>query len=315
MPAKKYEYRDVWLNGAIVPQAEANVPIFTQTAQRGANVYEGIRAYWNQEKQNLYLWKLDAHVKRLFQSMKIMRIQSPYTAEEYKQACIDWCRANDFREDIHFRLVTYLGDGGANGVKMFKPDEIDSGTVIFGGPRPHKEAMEQGKHFCVSSWRRISDDVMPPRVKAGANYQNSRLASIEARTNGYDDAILLARDGTVAEATGSTIMMVRDGDLVTSPVTGGILESITRKAVLKMFERSHNLAPQERPIDRTEVYIADELFCCGSAEEVTPIISVDRIAIGDGKPGPITRQLQALYFEAARGQNPDYESELTPVYN
>ncbi|MCC7272215.1 MAG: branched-chain-amino-acid transaminase [Alphaproteobacteria bacterium] len=314
MQARKYEYRDVWMNGAIVPQEQANVPIFTQTAQRGANVYEGIRAYWNAEKQNLYIWKLDAHIKRLFQSMKIMRMTTPYTFDEYKQACIDWCRANAFREDVHFRLVVYLGDGGPNGVKMFKPGEIEFGAFITGGPRPHKEALENGKHFCVSSWRRISDDVMPPRVKAGANYQNSRLASIEARTNGYDDAIILGRDGTVAEATGSTIMIVRDGDLITSPVTGGILESITRKAVLKMFERSHNREPQERPVDRTEIYIADEVFCCGSAEEVTPIISVDRIEIGDGKPGPITRRLQGIYFEAARGMSPDYVPELTPVY-
>ena len=312
--AKSYPHYKVWMNGEVVAPEQANVSVFTQTAMRGANVYEGLRAYWDEAANNLFVWKLDQHVTRLFQSMKIMRITSPYTAEEYKQGVLDWIRANDFHEDVHFRLVCYFGDGGSGGLRAFRADEIDFGAVVFGGPRKHDDALERGVDVCVSSWRRISDDVTPARVKAGANYQNNRLAAMEARTNGYDDALLLGRDGTLAEATGAAVMMVRDGLLITPPVTAGILESITRKTVLSMFDEHYNLSSVQRPVDRTELYIADEVFCCGTAEEVTPIISVDRIAVRDGVPGRITREMQSMLFAAARGQRADYHGERTPVY-
>ena len=312
--AKSYPHFKVWLNGDIVPPEQANVSVFTQTAMRGANVYEGMRAYWDEAASNLFVWKLDRHVARLFESMKIMRITSPYTAEEFKSGVLDWIRANNFREDVHFRLVCYFGDGGTGGLRAFRADEIDFGAVIFGGPRKHDDALEHGVDVCVSSWRRISDDVMPARVKAGANYQNNRLAAMEARTNGYDDALLLTREGTLAEATGAAVMMVRDGVLITPPVTAGILESITRNSLLAMFDHRYNLSSQQRAVDRTELYIADEVFCCGTAEEVTPIVSVDRIAVGDGKPGKVTRELQSMLFAAARGQDAGHHGERTPVY-
>ena len=186
--------------------------------------------------------------------------------------------------------------------------------MIFGGPRPHPDQLENGIRVCVSSWRRISDDVIPARVKAGANYQNNRLAATEARVNGYDDALMLTRDGTLAEATHAAVMIVREDTLITPPVTSGILESITRKTLLKMYEKSHNQMPEQRAVDRTELYIADEIFCCGSAEEVTPIVSVDQIPVGDGRPGRVTRKLQEMLFAATRGRDPDYAHELTPVY-
>ncbi|MCC7426494.1 MAG: branched-chain amino acid transaminase [Alphaproteobacteria bacterium] len=311
MSEKKYK---VWLNGKVVRPEEASVSVFTQTAMRGANVYEGIRCYWDADARQLNVWKLDQHIDRLFQSMKIMRMETQFTKDSLKQGALDWARANEFREDVHFRLVVYLGDGGSGGVRAFKADEIDFGAVIFGGPRRHQHALDHGLHVAVSSWRRISDDVMPARVKAGANYQNNRLAAMEARTNGYDDALILNRDGSLAEATGAAVMMVREGQLITPPVTAGILESITRKFVIGLYEKYHNMRVEQRNVDRTELYIADEIFCCGTAEEVTPIVSVDRIAVGSGKPGPITRRLQELLEAAARGKDPAYRKELTPVY-
>lgn len=312
--AKSYPHYKVWMNGKILEPDQANVSVFSQTAMRGANVYEGLRAYRSESDGNLFVWKLDQHIERLFQSMKIMRIPSPYTREEYKQGIQDWIRANDFKDDVHFRLVCYLGDGGSGGLKAFKADEIDFGAIIFGGPRKHDDALENGIDVCVSSWRRISDDVMPARVKAGANYQNNRLAAVEGRTNGYDDALLLNRDGSLAEATGASVMIVRDGCLVTPGVTSGILESITRKTMLALFDQHYNVPSVQRTVDRTELYIAEEIFCCGTAAEVTPIVSVDRIAIGDGKPGRITRDLQDKLFAAARGVDPDFKTERTPVY-
>lgn len=312
-----YQHHKVWLNGKVVPPEEANVSVFTATAMRGANVYEGIRSYWSESRRNLFVWKLDLHIDRLFRNMRVMRMAPPMTPEQYKEAVIDWARANAFREDVHCRLVTYFGDGGSGDVKQFRPEEIEIGVWIHGGPRPHggpRANPDAGINVCVSSWRRINDDSIPARVKAGSNYQNSRLASVEAKVNGYDDALILTRDGKLAEAPGSNVMIVRNGELITPSVTSGILEGITRATLLDMYRTAHNRPACERDIDRTELYVADEILLCGSAEEVTPIVSVDRIAIGDGKPGPITRQLREAYLRAVRGDDPTYESVLTPIY-
>ena len=311
---RKYKHYKVWLNGKVILPEEANVSVFTQTALRGANVYEGVRAYWSDPNENLYVWKLTPHLARLFQNMKIMRMTPPFSREELQEAVLDWIRQNAFREDIHFRVVSYFGDGGAGGVKAYRPDEIDFGSFIAGGPREHKEDIENGLHLCVSSWRRISDDATPPRVKAGANYQNSRLAAIEARENGYDDAIILNQAGKVAEATGANVIIIREGVAVTPPVTEGILEGITRRTLLGMLHSHLKRSIVERPIDRTELYIADEIFLCGSAMEVTSVISVDRISVGDGKPGPITSQLQGVFFNAARGFDEAFQEDLLAVY-
>ncbi len=302
----------VWLDGVIVEAEDAKISIFTESAMRGANVYEGLRAYWNERQRNQFVWLLDAHIRRLFQSMKIMRMTPPYAPGELRQAVVDWIRANGFREDIHFRLVAYFGAGG--GFRGFRPGEITTGAWIAGGSRKNDDAIQNGIHVCVSSWRRISDDTVPPRVKSGANYQNSRLAAVEAAVNGYDDALLLTAEGKVSEATGASFMLVRAGDLITPPVTDGILEGITRRMLMRLFKRATGRDAIERPVDRTELYVADEAFLCGSGEEVTPVVSVDRIPVGDGKVGKMTRELQKIFFDAARGNDPEFVSELTPVY-
>lgn len=307
-------HHKVWLDGRIVAAEEANLSVFTLTALRGTNVYEGMRAYWSEEKGNLFVWELDAHLERLFQSMRIMRMTPPFDYDGFKDAVVSWCRANEFREDVHLRLVAYVGEVRAGGMAAYRPEDVTYGAFIFGGPQPHAKDLEEGIHVSVSSWRRITDDTLPPRVKAGANYQNNRLVAMEAATNGYDDGIILNRDGTVAELTGACVMLVRGDDLITPPVTAGILESITRRALLRMFETNHNRKPFERAVDRTELYVADEALCCGSAKEVTPILSVDRIDVGTGTPGPITRRLQESFFRAVRGQDADWEGALTPVY-
>jgi branched-chain amino acid aminotransferase len=312
--ATKYAHHKVWLNGEIVDPEDAKISVFTATAMRGANVYEGLRAYWNEDQGNLFVWKLDQHIERLFQNMKIMRITPPFTVGEYHRGVLDWARENGFREDVHFRLVTYFGDGGPGDLKKYKPDDIEFGAWIAGGPRKHDEALEKGIHVGISSWRRINDDSMPARVKAGSNYQNSRLAGVEAQVNGYDDALILTRDGKLAEAPGANVMLVRDGELITPSVTSGILEGITRATLMELFRKHRNREARERDVDRTELYVADEIFICGSAEEVTPVVSVDRIPVGDERPGPITQQLQEVYFQAARGRDPDYTDALTPVY-
>jgi branched-chain amino acid aminotransferase len=311
----RYTHSKVWLDGKIVDPEDAKLSVFTLTVLRGANVYEGLRAYWSPAKKQLYVWKLEEHLKRLGDSMKVMRMQLPYSTGDLRAAVVEWLRANDFRDDVHFRLVAYFGDGGSGGVKSYKPDEIDTGAFILGGPRPHGAKLENGLKMGVATWRRISDDVIPARVKAGANYQNNRLAAVEARENGFDDAILLTQAGKVAEATGAAVMMVRDGHLVVPPVTDGVLESITRRSVLELYARQYGRPAVERSIDRTELYVCEEILICGSAEEVTPVVAVDRMQVGDGKPGPITRDLQRLFFAAARGDDPSFAKSLTPVYD
>lgn len=302
----------VWLDGVIVEPEDANISIFTESAMRGANVYEGLRGYWSEKRGNFFVWLLDAHIRRLFQSMKIMRMTPPYDHASFAKAVVEWIRANEFREDIHFRLVAYFGKGG--GFRGFRPGEITTGAWIAGGPRKNDDAIRDGIHVCVSSWRRISDDTVPPRVKSGSNYQNSRLAAVEAQVNGYDDVVLLTAQGKVAEAAGATLMLVRDGELITPPATDGILEGITRKTLMRLFKRSTGREAIERTVDRTELYIADEVFICGSGEEVTPVVSVDRIPVGDGKVGKTTRELQKIFFDAARGNDEEFVSDLTPVY-
>jgi branched-chain amino acid aminotransferase len=310
----RYTHFKVWLDGKIVEPEDATLSVFTLTVLRGANVYEGLRAYWNPAKQNLYVWKLDEHLKRLGHSMKVMRMQPPYSPDELRAAVVEWLRANDFHEDLHFRIVVYFGDDGSGGVKAYRPKEIDTGAFILGGPRPHDDKLERGLRMGVATWRRIADDVMPARVKAGANYQNNRLAAVEARENGFDDAILLTQSGKVAEGTGATLMMVRDGQLIVPPVTDGVLESITRRCLLELYAREYQRPALERSIDRTELYVCDEILLCGSGEEVTPVIAVDRLPVGDGTPGPVTRTLQRIFFAAARGDDSAFASSLTPVY-
>ena len=302
----------VWLDGRIVAPEDAKVSIFSETAMRGANVYEGIRGSWSEKRRNFFIWHLATHLGRLAQNMKIMRMTPPYTTEEFAKAVIDWARANEFRQDVHFRLVAYFGHGG--GYRGFRQGEITTGAWIAGGPRSHDEAVRNGIHACVSSWRRIADDVIPPRVKCGSNYQNSRLAAVEAVVNGYDDVILLTREGKVAEGAGANLMLVRDGELITPPVTDGILEGITRHILMHLYERATGRRAVERQVDRTELYSAEEVFFCGSGEEVTPIVSIDRIPVGDGKVGKVTRELQEMFFNAARGNDEAFVSHLTAVY-
>ena len=221
-------------------------------------------------------------------------------------------RANAFRQDVHFVPVAFFGMGAHN-FNTLGPT-VDDGVYITAVPWPQPTALWDGATACVASWRRISDDTVPPRLKAGANYQNSRLAQTEAKVDGYDTAIILNQRGTVAEGPGACLMMMRDGKLVTPPVTAGILESITRTTLMDLAARELGAEVVEREVDRTELYVADEVFMCGSGLEVLPITSVDRIAIGDGTRGSMTKRIQDVYFSAARGELPAYRRWLTPVY-
>jgi branched-chain amino acid aminotransferase len=302
----------LWFNGAVVPWEDAKVHVSTATVLRGANVFEGVRAYWNADERELFIFRNDEHIARLWNSTKIMRMTVPWTKEELTRAQIEVIRANGFEGTVWFRLTLYVGEGD----DVWPPEQAPIGGFIIPRLAPHSAGITEGIDSNISSWTRIGDTTVPPRVKAGANYHNSRFAVMEARTNGYSSQpIFLNERGKVSEGPGACLFMVRDGALVTAPVTANILESITRATVLELARDALGLKIQEREVDRTELYIADEVFFCGSGWEITPVRTIDRYSIGKGQPGPLTKRLQEVYFSVAEGRVPQYRHWLTPVYH
>jgi len=299
--------RYLYLNGELVPYADAKIHVQSGAVKYGGSVFEGLRAYWNPAHEELYVFRLQEHIDRLLGSMRLMRMEHGFTREEIGRSVLDVLRKNQVREDIHIRQTAFLsGDG----------DLDATGPVgLAVDARVRKVTDKPGIAASVSSWTRIADGTMPPRIKCSANYQNSRLAMLEARTNGYEGTLLLNSRGKLAEAPGACCFVVRGGTPITPPVTADILESVTRTTLLELFRTELGQPPVERDVDRTELYLAEEAFLCGSGWEITPLLSIDRLSLGDGRqPGPLTRSIQACYFAVVRGEKPAYRRWLTPVY-
>ncbi|MDA8958847.1 branched-chain amino acid transaminase [Akkermansiaceae bacterium] len=300
----------VWFAGNIIPQSEAKINILSPTSQFGANVFEGIRGYWSQKDSQIYIFRLKDHTMRLLDSIKMMRFENIYSSEYLIENLICTITANNFSDDIAIRQTVFLdGDGSwsaTSPINMFIAP-IVKGRMIT------KD--QSGLHCCVSSWERINDNSLSPKIKMGANYMNSRAGQLEAKRNGYDSPIFLNAAGKVSEGPGACIFMVRDNILITPPTTASILESITRKTIIEIAENELNQKVEVRDIDRTELYIADELFFCGTAVEVAPIISVDHIKIGNGRIGHHTKLIRDEYFGIVRGERKDYLHYLTPIKN
>ena len=303
MTASRYLY----LNGKLLPYDEARIHVQSAAVKYGASVFEGLRAYWNPKQGELYVFRLKEHIDRLLGSLRLMRMEHAFTREELASSILEVLRKNEVREDVHIRQSAYIEADGALDATGPVGLAVDA--------RPHTVTRKPGIAVGVSSWTRISDGAMPPRIKCSANYQNGRLAMLEARTNGYEGALLLNSRGKVAEAPGACCFVVRGGVAATPPVTADILESVTRATLLELFPKELGLTPVEREVDRTELYVAEEAFLCGSGWEITPILSIDRLPLGDGaKPGPVTRAIQECYFAVVRGEQPAYRAWLTPVH-
>ncbi|MBW2146572.1 MAG: branched-chain amino acid transaminase [Deltaproteobacteria bacterium] len=300
----------IFLNGEIIPFEEARIHPLNTAMKYASSIYDAWRGYWNPEHGELYLFRLREHLERLLRSAKIAQIQCPYSVEEMISHHLELIRSNGLREDIHSRIILFV-DAVDGGLYSTTPMGVVMAAMPLG--RYFKDE-SRGLHCCVSSWRRISDEDMPPRIKAAANYHNSRLAGLQARHDGYDDAIILGRDGKVTEGPGYTLFIIRDGFPITPPVTSGILEGVTRDTLLILFPEVLSRKVIEREIDRTELYVAEEAFFCGSGAEITPIISVDRRPIGDGNPGPLTLQIRDAYFALVRGNRDFHREWLLPVY-
>ena len=303
-------HRLIWIGGKIVPVAEATVNVLSPTSQFGANVFEGIRCYWSEQDQQLYAFRLADHYKRLQNSIKILRFNSPYSTSDFQQGLVDVVKANGYREDIAVRQTVFV-DGIGGTWNSCEPINMFIAPIA----KPFQKIQDKAGLRCqVSSWERISDRNLSPRAKVGANYINSRMAYLEARENGYDTALILNNQGRISEGPGACLFMVRDNKLITPPPTASVLESITRDTIIRVAAELLGIETLERDIDRTELYICDEAFLCGSAMEITHITNIDGLAVGDGKLGKITQDLSNIYHQIITGQLSQYKDWLTPIY-
>ncbi|MGI6349602.1 MAG: branched-chain amino acid transaminase [Eubacteriaceae bacterium] len=302
--------RLIWHNDEIVNVNDAKINVLSPTAQFGLNVFEGIRCYWNEEKKQLFVFRLEDHLKRLKRSQKLIQMEDKYTIEELKEAFFAVVKANNYQEDIAVRQTLYVEGFGswasAGPINMFISPIPKAKTNV--------EYNKKGLHCCISSWQRIHDNALSPKIKCGANYMNSRMAQLEALKNGYDTTILLNKDGRISEGPGSCFFMVRDGTLVTPALTESVLESITRDTIIRLAKEKLKISIVERSIDRTEVYACDEAFLCGSAMEITPIFSIDRYTIGNGEIGETTAKIHEIYLELVTGKMNEYSEWVTPIY-
>jgi branched-chain amino acid aminotransferase len=295
-------------NGRIVPYAECRLHAFSGVVKYGCGVFEGLRAYWSPAEGELFLFRLPEHLERLAFGIRMLRLEGAPAVAEIGQGIRAMLRANELRETCHVRVIVHLD--GDDELSATGPVGWMAGAV----PRGSSRFLETGMRMRVASWARIADDALPARVKATGNYLNNRAAELEARRDGYDGAILLTREGKVSEASGACVMLVRDGRLVTPSVTSDILESITRATLIELARAELGLEVVERTVDRSELWAAEEILACGSGWEVLPIVSVDRLPVGEGKPGRITRALQEAYFATVRGERPARRAWLTPVW-
>lgn len=298
----------VYFGGQYVPLHEARVGILTHALHYGTGVFEGIRAYWDEGSQELFLMRPVEHYERWKQNCGILRIDVPATPEELCAITVELMRKNHFHTNVYVRPLAYKS---AERVGV-SPDDQDAFAIIALPFGDYLHA-EKGLHAGVSAWRRIEDNAIPARAKICGAYVNSALASDDAHRNGYDEAILLDENGHVAEGSTCNLFMVRKGTLITPAVYGNVLEGITRDCVMQLARRELGLQVVERLIDRSELYVCDELLLTGTAVGVEAVVHVDHRQVKDGVMGTITRTLRQLYFDAARGHLDAYRQWLVPV--
>ena len=298
--------RFIWLKGEIKNVNEAMVNVLSPTAQFGLNVFEGIPCYWNEDEKQLYAFRLNDHYDRLLRSARLIQIDCPFTKDEMEKAFVDVIKANEYDENLSVRQTLFVDGFGSWG----SADPVDMFIAPIPKGKTSAEYNKKGLNVCVTSWRRISENALSPRIKCGANYINSRAGQREALRNGYDTCLFLNEFGKVSEGPGSCFFMIRDKKVITPMHTDAVLESITRDTVIKLA-RSLGYEVVERTIDRTELYTADEAFLCGSAMELTPILSIDRYELGEGE---ITKQLHKAYVDTASGKNEQFRDWVTAIY-
>lgn len=299
-----------YFQGKIVPYAEAKVGVLTHGLNYGTAVFGGIRGYWNDEEEQLFVFRPVDHYRRLLNSAKLLAMELPHTAESLTEITLELLRAEGHRRDIYIRPLAYKADE-IIGVKLHGlHDEI----TIVSVPFDRYVANDTNAHVTFSSWRRVDDNAIPARGKIAGAYANSALIKTDAVRAGFDEALVLTQEGHVSEGSAMNVFMVKDGAIITPPVTENILEGITRRSVIELARDALGIPVIERPIDRTEVYLCDEFFMTGTAAQVTAVTKVDHRPLGNGEMGPVTARLRKLFEDVVRGKEPKYRHWSTPVY-
>jgi branched-chain amino acid aminotransferase len=299
-----------FFEGQFVPIEEAKVSIMTHAFNYGTGCFEGIRAYWNEDEEQLLVFRMQEHYERFHRSCRILNIELPYSAEQLGEITIELLHKEEARTDTYIRPLAYKATEGI-GVRLH---DLKDEFAVFAVPFGKYIEKEEGARVCVSSWRRISDNAVPARAKITGAYVNSAFSKTEAMLNGFDEAIVLNQDGHISEGSAENLFLVREGKLITPPVTANILEGITRATIMQFAHEQFGLETVERPIDRTELYVAEEAFFCGTGVQVAAIASIDRRPVGTGKIGPITRKIRDYYFDIVKGKVEAYRHWCTPVY-
>lgn len=300
-----------YFKGEIVPYEQAKVGVATHAFNYGTGAFGGLRAYWNAEEEQLFLFRPFDHFRRFLNSARLLLMAPKLTEDDLTAITVELLRKEGFRQNAYVRPLAYKADE-IIGVRLH---DLQDDITIFSIPFDKYVKNDTGAHVTFSSWRRVDDNMIPARGKITGTYINSAFIKTDASNAGFDEALVLNVDGHLSEGSAMNFFMVRDGVLLTPPVTDNILEGITRRTILELAKNELDVEIRERSIDRTEVYLADEIFLTGTAAQVTAVTMVDHRKIGSGTMGPVTDRLRTLFEQAALGKNPTYRKWNHPVYD
>ena len=302
--------RFAFFKGQIVPIEDAKVSVRTHALNYGTGCFGGLRGYWNEDEKQLFVFRIQDHYRRFLNSTRLLYMQLPYSIDDLATITLDLIRREDYHEDVYIRPLAYK----ASEVIGVKLHDLEDDLTIFAVPFGQYVDNEEGTRVTVSSWRRVDDNVIPPRGKITGSYANSAFIKTDALLKGFDEAIVLNQNGHVSEGSAENLFIVRDGVAYTPPVSENVLEGINRRTHIQLLREELGVETVERPIDRTEVMLADEVFFCGTGVQVVAITEVDFMTIGNGKMGPVVSQLRQVFFDIVRGRRPKYRHWCTPVY-
>lgn len=303
-----------YFNNKFVPLREAQINIMTHAFQYGTGVFEGIRGYWNASEKQMYIFRLREHYERLANSCKLIRLELDKSIDEMCEITVELMKRNKPDCDMYIRPNVYKSGIQVGPVLLNKNGKNPTAFSLCTMPMGDYVDISKGLHVCVSSWTRVDDNAIPARGKIQGSYVNTALAKTDALLNGFDDAIVLSDDKHVSEGSAMNLFMVRNGKLITTQVTDNILEGITRATIIELAKNELGLETEIRKIDRTELYICDEVFFCGTGAQVSSVTMIDHRPVGSGKIGQISKKLQDLYFEVVRGHKKKYKDWCTEVF-
>lgn len=300
----------VFFDGKIVPYSEAKVGVMTHGLNYGTAIFGGIRGYWNDEEKQMFVFRPLDHYKRFLDSGKLLRMDLPYTKESLTEATLELIRKQNFRENVYIRPLAFYGDE-IIGVRLHNlTPRMAIAIVPFG----KYVEQDEGAHVTISSWLRVEDNMIPARGKISGAYVNSALSKTDAQLSGFDEAIVLSQNGHVSEGSAENIFIVKNGVFITPPVTENILEGIVRRTFIQLIQDELGMQVVERSVDRTELFLADEVFFVGTGVQLVSITKIDHRPIGEGKMGPLTIKMRDIFFDVVFGRNPKNRNWCMPVY-